>query len=164
VYLYGMGTAWRTRLSGITLDEDEVETDLVPTYYGDAPHNLWVRLSEFEQVEPDLVLDHLVLRSDPSRSLRSAVAGQASVLLVEESQSVPLTRDRYFILTQSEGRDGETLDEEGVRYVFEPSVAGQRRLREANGGRFIYYRPGRGASSETRRTFFGHGVIERVEE
>ena len=44
--------------------------------------------------------------------------------------------------------------------TLQGSAASARR----NGGRFVYYRPGRGASPETRRTFFGHGVIERVEE
>jgi hypothetical protein len=139
VYLYGMGTAWRTRLSAVTLEEADVEPDLVPTYYGDAPHNLWVRLSEFEPLEPEQLLDGLSLRSDPTRRLRTALGGQASVLLVQKAAVAPPQRDRYFILSQSAGGDDETLDEEGARYFFEASVAGQRRLREAHGGRFIYY-------------------------
>jgi MoxR-like ATPase len=164
VYLYGMGTAWRTTLSDITLNEDEVASDRVPSYYGDAPHNLWLNLTDFQSVDVDWVLDHLVLRSDPTRRLRSAVGGQSSLFLVEEVQDVPPVPDRYFVLLQSEDRNGESLDEEGVRYVFDTSVAGQKKLREANGGKFVYYRPGRGASPATRRTFFGHGVIDRVEE
>ena len=50
-YLYGMGTAWRTKVSAVTLDEADVESDLVPTTTVTLAHNLWLQLSEFEHLE-----------------------------------------------------------------------------------------------------------------
>jgi MoxR-like ATPase len=52
VFLHGNGSTWRTRLLAITLDEADVEQELVPPYYDPATHHsLWVKIADFESID-----------------------------------------------------------------------------------------------------------------
>jgi MoxR-like ATPase len=163
VYLYRLGEAWRTTLLELARDESGIDSDLVPGGEGEGAHHLWLRLTEFERLEPDWPLDHLVLDSAPARSLRSAVGGQSTLFFVREVADVQPEPERYFILLQR-GTEGEYSDVEGQRYRFDDSVAGRKALLQAQRARFVYYRPRRGADDETSQTFFGHGRVGNIDE
>lgn len=60
------------------------------------------------------------------------------------------------VLSQRTWRDDpKYLDREGVIYHYPRQYRG----RTNDFGRFIYYRPARGASEEERSTYIGHGVL-----
>ncbi len=163
VYLYRVGKeAWRTSLLDITRDEAEIDRDLVPPGTSTEAHNLWVHLTDFQELERHWPLDHLVLDSAPTKSLRSAVGGQTSLFLVREVATPP-PPEKYFILRQRPTQ-GEYGDEEDVSYSFDDTVAGHRELIEAGDARFVYYRPRRGPDHETSQSFVGHGRVLGVVE
>jgi hypothetical protein len=66
VYLYRRGEVWRTVLHEITTDRERIERDRLPSYYEPSECNLFVLISEFEEVlPPDWIESHLVKASDP---------------------------------------------------------------------------------------------------
>jgi hypothetical protein len=60
-YLYRKGEVWRTTLEDITSDPAQVQEELLPGYYDTSECNLFVRLRDFQQLEPDWALEHLTL-------------------------------------------------------------------------------------------------------
>lgn len=73
------------------------------------------------------------------------------------------TPQAFFVFSQKPEDASEYGDEEGARYRFDSRVTGRKALREAGQGRFVYYRPRKGASAATAQTFFGAGDVLRVE-
>jgi hypothetical protein len=85
VFLYGGGETVRTRLEAITHLHEEVDEDLVPTYYKKSDCDLFVRLSRFSDLPGAWPLSHLVIANDPDPSkMPSAVGNTTSPLFVFE--------------------------------------------------------------------------------
>lgn len=82
-YLYRNGEAWRTRVQDIRSNPDEVDTERVPSYYTKDQCNFFVRLSDFEQIDPEWPAKNLLLRSDPNPdTIIGALRNQTTPLLV----------------------------------------------------------------------------------
>ncbi len=67
----GIGGTWRTRLTDIARDSDvdQVDPDLVPSYYNPADHHsLWLRLADFERIDPSEILTNYVLGQSSAQS------------------------------------------------------------------------------------------------
>ena len=61
VYLHGATATWETRLLDITLDREGVDENLVPEYYDSEAHqSLWVKLTDFRQVELSFLTNSFV--------------------------------------------------------------------------------------------------------
>jgi 5-methylcytosine-specific restriction protein B len=85
VYLYRAGETWRASLMDISKDRSDVNPELIPEYYSEGPHHLWVQLTDFEQLDGDWPLQNLTLLADPVRGrLEQALKGQASLFLVTD--------------------------------------------------------------------------------
>lgn len=81
VFLHGAST-WRTRLLDITLDEADVEQELVPDYYDpDTGHNLWVKLTDFEQIEPDELMRGFVLAANGAPVRKGSLGNQGPLIV-----------------------------------------------------------------------------------
>lgn len=83
VYLYSSGTTWRTSLQEITEDRDETDESLIPEYYGQETHHLWVRLSDFERIESEWLFENVTLWEGNS-NLRTAFEGTTNLMHVQE--------------------------------------------------------------------------------
>jgi 5-methylcytosine-specific restriction protein B len=84
-YLYRKGEVWRTHLEDITADPAQVEDALLPGYYEKSLCNLFVRLRDFQRLEPDWPLEHLILATNPDPlAVPGALGNQTSPLLVYE--------------------------------------------------------------------------------
>jgi 5-methylcytosine-specific restriction enzyme B len=84
-YLYRSGELWRTRLLEITADPEDVDADLLPSYYTKDQCVLFARVSDFEQLDPDWAVQHLVLASLPEpERMPGALGNQTSPLIVLE--------------------------------------------------------------------------------
>jgi AAA domain (dynein-related subfamily) len=84
-YLYRKGEVWRTNVQAITDDPSEVDLDRLPGYYGTSECNLFILLSDFEQLAPEWPAANLLLanRPDPD-AITGALANQTSPLFVYE--------------------------------------------------------------------------------
>ncbi|MBA3405731.1 MAG: AAA family ATPase [Gemmatimonadaceae bacterium] len=165
VYLYRPGELWRTDLLQITRETSDVDAELIPSYYGDETHHLWVRLSNFQQLDQDWALLNLRPVGPRSKSVASALSGQASMLYVYEQGAVE-EKERFWVFQQKAGGQSVYGDSEGVRYLFDSNVQNHKALRDAHAAgqlsRFVYYRPR--DKLPTSQTFFGHGTIESIED
>lgn len=87
VYLHRPGETWKTTLVAIQRARPESELGLIPEYYRDetGTHHLWLKLTNFEEVEPDYLENNLILDgSNDPESISVAFRGQASLLYVRE--------------------------------------------------------------------------------
>ena len=159
VFLHAKSATWRTRLLDITVDDEDVDQDLVPDYYDpDTPHTLWVKLTDFEQIDPlELMRDFVLARSgDPVTE--GGLGNQGPLIVRKRSSGAPST---YFILSQK--AEGSAYDDdEGSRYEWTDQSSGAwKQLASSSSARFIYYRPG-DASDGTAQTYFGAGRIDEI--
>lgn len=82
VFLQGRESTWRTRLREITLDEADVDSNLVPDYYDPkTAHNLWVKLSDFEQIDPAEIVSDYVLESNGEPVTSSGLGNQGPLFV-----------------------------------------------------------------------------------
>lgn len=82
VFLHGNGSTWRTRLLDLTLDEAEVDQALVPDYYDPTtPHSLWVKIADFERVEPEELMGSFVLDSNGKPVTSGGLGNQGPLLM-----------------------------------------------------------------------------------
>jgi MoxR-like ATPase len=89
VFLHRPGDVWRTTLTAVRRDRPSSERALIPAYYRDVVdgHNLWLKLTEFEQLPPDYAEQHLALYgSNQPDSIAGAFRGQRSLLYVRERE------------------------------------------------------------------------------
>ena len=140
VFLHGRPSTWRTHLLDVTVDEDDVDPALVPDYYDpDTPHSLWVKVTDFEEIDPvDLTRDYVLARSgDPVT--QGGLNNQGPLIVHRRGSGAPSS---YFILSQRE--DGSEYDDlEGERYEWTDQSSGAwKQLANSPGARFVYYRPG----------------------
>jgi MoxR-like ATPase len=75
-------TCWRTRLQQLETERDQVELDLVPSYYGRVAGEqfLWLKISDFKRVERDELVRTLDPAANPGRPL--ALGNQTNPLIV----------------------------------------------------------------------------------
>jgi 5-methylcytosine-specific restriction protein B len=84
-FLYGGGTLTRTRVEQITLSPDEVDEARMVGYYGTGDCSMFIRLSDFEELSIDWLLEKIVLASDPNpEKLQGALSNQTTPLFVFE--------------------------------------------------------------------------------
>jgi MoxR-like ATPase len=77
-------TCWRTRLLAVTASKDEVDANLIPSYYPiELDHGLWVQLADFEALERSWLTSHLELAASPGTPLTDgALRNQTSPMIV----------------------------------------------------------------------------------
>jgi MoxR-like ATPase len=92
VFLSGP-TCWRTTLSDIAVDRVEVDEDLIPNYYpAGQEHGLWIRISDFEEIDRAWLTDHLALAKAPGEPLSDRSLSQTTnPLIVVEATSTTTT-------------------------------------------------------------------------
>ncbi len=74
-------SCWRTKLLTVTYEAEDVEADLIPTYYpSGARYHLWVKLTDFRQVERNELLRGLDPVAHPGRPV--ALGNQTNPLIV----------------------------------------------------------------------------------
>jgi MoxR-like ATPase len=78
---------WRTTLSGIAVERAEVDEDLIPDYYPTGQqYGLWVRISDFEEIDRAWLTGHLELAKAPGKLLADKSLSQTTnPLIVVES-------------------------------------------------------------------------------
>ncbi|MGV0793555.1 AAA family ATPase [Mycolicibacterium sp. XJ1819] len=166
VFLYSRdGGTWRTRLLDITTDTSEVDHDLVPGYYDPSEsHSLWVKLSEFQKIDPTELTEGYVLARSGEPVTLGGLGNQTPLIVRKQSGS---TTGRYFILNQGEVKTNGTNpydDIEGQRYHWTRNSSGSWKvLSNSPGAQFIYYRTG-AASDGTSQSYFGHGRIASIQQ
>jgi MoxR-like ATPase len=160
VFLHGAASTWRTRLLAITLDRSEVEDEFIPSYYDpDVHHSLWVKITDFEQVDPAELTENFVLAQSGDPVTAGGLGNQTPLIVRKQSALLP---GRYFILNQGAIERSGYDDEEGVRYHWTDRSSGAwKQLANSIGARFVYYRPGT-ADDGTAQTYFGTGRIATV--
>jgi MoxR-like ATPase len=92
VFLYGAKSTWRTTLLGIETDESAIDPELVPDYYDpEAHHTLWVKLSDFTEVEPEVITSNYVLASSGNAVTEGGLGNQTPLILraIEEVDEPP---------------------------------------------------------------------------
>lgn len=153
-------TTWRTRLLDITTDEADVDKALVPPYYdSETHHSLWVKLVDFEQVDPTTLTENYVLARSGDPITPGGLDNQGPLIIREQSGTLP---GRFFILNQGAESHGGYDDEEGVRYHWTDRSSGAwKQLANSPGAEFIYYRTG---SASDGQSYFGTGRIASVTE
>ncbi|HEX6154327.1 MAG TPA: DUF3578 domain-containing protein [Solirubrobacterales bacterium] len=84
-FLYGGGTATRTRLQEITVEPSDVDEDRMAGYYNKRECSMFFRLSDFEDLPAAWLPQHVVLASapDPTRII-GGLANQTTPLFVYE--------------------------------------------------------------------------------
>jgi MoxR-like ATPase len=159
VFLHSSLSTWRTRLIAITTDGAQVEDDFVPSYYDSGTHHsLWVKITDFEEIEPADLTEGFVLAQsgDP---VTSGALGNQTPLIVRKLGAI--SRGRYFILNQAASGGGYE-DAEGKLYHWTDRSSGAwKQLANSRGAEFVYYRPGR-ARDGSGKTYFGTGRISSV--
>jgi MoxR-like ATPase len=160
VYLQGPST-WKTRLHQVETDEEHVDSQLVPSYYPpETHHSLWVRLADFEAVDPEELTERFVLARSGDPVTVGGLGNQSSLIIRKRDKSAA---GRYFILSQGQS-DGTYDDVEGERYHWTDESSGAwKQLASSPGAEFVYYRPGR-ADDDTSQSYFGFGRIGTIEE
>lgn len=86
-YFYRLGDLWRATVHEVTVDPPGPEDTRFPSHYRPDHCNLFVRVSEFEQLEPSWLLEHAVLADQPDAEaglLAAALADQRSPLFIFE--------------------------------------------------------------------------------
>ncbi|MFI2567495.1 MrcB family domain-containing protein [Cellulosimicrobium funkei] len=84
-YLYRRDELWRARLHAVTADPDQVDTARLPNYYKPEDCQVFVELSEFEEMPADWALENLLLASNPDpAALPGALGNQTSPMQVYE--------------------------------------------------------------------------------
>ncbi len=75
-------TCWRTRLHEVETDIEQVDPELIPTYYAQVPGQkvLWLKLSRFESMTRNDLLRELDPVNNPGKAV--ALGGQANPLMV----------------------------------------------------------------------------------
>jgi 5-methylcytosine-specific restriction enzyme B len=82
-FLYGEGKAVRTRIQEITEDPAEVDEERLPGYYPKSDCDLFVRLSDFEELDEGWLERHVVLAEHPEPArMRGALANRTNPLYV----------------------------------------------------------------------------------
>ena len=159
VFLHSSASTWRTRLLAITVDAAEVEPELIPAYYDpETFHSLWVKLTDFEQVEPSEITEGYVLANSGDPVTLGGLGNQTPLIIRRRSSTLP---GRFFILNQGQG-DQPYDDAEGERYHWTTKSSGaSKQLANSPGARFIYYRTG-AANDGTSKSYFGSGRIDSV--
>ncbi|MCX8495923.1 MAG: AAA family ATPase [Akkermansiaceae bacterium] len=166
VYLYSRdGGTWRTRLLDLTSDRSDVDESLVPDYYDpEMPHSLWVKLADFQAIEPSLLTENYVLARSGEPVTMGGLGNQTPLIIRKQADSGVT---RYFILNQGQvdPDGGHTYDDvEGQKYHWTSTSSGSWRvLSRSPGARFVYYRTG-GATDGTSRSYFGYGRIASIED
>lgn len=81
VFIAG-NTCWRTRLHAVEYDEDQVDVELVPSYYAgvEARRHLWLKISEFEPLERDDLARLLDPANNPGKPV--AIGNRTNPLIV----------------------------------------------------------------------------------
>jgi len=163
IFLYSSGGTWRTRLLAITVDKDVVEPELVPAYYDPETYNsLWVKITEFEQVDPSEITEGYVLANSGDPVTPGGLGNQTPLIIRRLSSTVP---GRFFILNQVQAINSEDQrydDKEGVRYHWTTRSSGaSKQLANSPGAHFVYYRPG-SADDGTSKSYFGSGRISSI--
>lgn len=99
-YLYRRGECWRTDLLEITTDPAAVAPDLLPGYFDLQDSNLFLRLANFERLDPNWPLAHLVPVAHPvPEAVAGALGNQSNPIAVYERYSADLTPvPRYPVL------------------------------------------------------------------
>jgi MoxR-like ATPase len=159
VFLYSSAGTWKTRLLAITTDAADVEKDLIPTYYDpDQYQSLWVKLADFQQVDPSEITEGYVLAQSGDPVTGGGLSNQTPLIIRRQAGMVP---GRYFILNQSQ-TGGIYDDAEGERYHWTSKSSGAwKQLANSPGARFVYYRPGQ-ANDGTTKSYFGTGRIASI--
>jgi MoxR-like ATPase len=121
VFLYGP-TCWRTVLSEIAVSPEDVEQQLVPDSYPEGQeYGLWVRLSNFEEIDRQWLLDHLELAKTPGVALADKSLRQTTnPLLVLESDNPP-GPDRHAVWWVNQGTTYKAAQAAAV--LWAPKVA-----------------------------------------
>jgi MoxR-like ATPase len=160
VFLHGQST-WKTELHEVEIDRDNVDPELVPSYYQpDTHHSLWVRVSDFEQIEPEQLTEQFVLTRSGDPITPGGLGNQSPLIIQRRDETAS---GRYFILNQGQG-DGVYDDIEGQRYHWTDRSSGAwKQLASSAGAEFVYYRPGK-ANDGTAQTYFGSGRVAGVDE
>ncbi len=94
IYIAGP-TCWRTTLKNIAIWRDDVDQDLIPSYYPRGlEHRLWVELEDFEPIDRSWLKEHLELvRDAPGTPLaEKALGNPQNPLIVRLAQSAPSAR------------------------------------------------------------------------
>lgn len=162
VFLHsGAASTWRTRLLDVATDQSDVDAELVPSYYDpDAFHSLWVKLTDFEEVDAVEITEGYVLAQSGDPVTWGGLGNQTPLIIRKQSATLS---GRYFILNQSQGNRSYD-DSEGERYHWTSRSSGAtKQLASSPGARFIYYRPGT-ANDGTSKSYFGSGRIGSVAE
>jgi len=159
VFLYSAQSTWCTRLLDITTDAAEIEPELRPPDADSDSHvSLWVKLTEFEEVDPSEITDGYVLASSGDPVTRGGLGNQTPLIIRALSASVP---GRYFIL---EWPHAETADQGAAtaeyRWTAEASGAA-RQLAHSPGARFVYRLP-EDAAGGGEWSYLGSGRIGQV--
>jgi MoxR-like ATPase len=159
VFLQSAASTWRTRLLAVTTNRAEVEEQLVPPYYDHEAHqSLWVKLSDFEQIEPTELTEGFVLAQSGEPVTAGALGNQSPLIIRRQSAT---SAARYFILNQAASGGGYE-DAEGRAYHWTDRSSGAwKQLANSAGAQFVYYRPGR-ATDGTSKTYFGMGRVGSV--
>jgi 5-methylcytosine-specific restriction protein B len=110
VYLYRSGEVWVCKLEQITNEAEDVDFERLPTYYSISDCNLFVRLSQFEQLAPDWPSHHLVTATKPEPAdLRGALSNQTTPLFVYERFSARPHVDTSGVDVDQEAGEGPTI-------------------------------------------------------
>jgi hypothetical protein len=159
VFLHGSASTWRTRLLAVATDAADVDDELIPAYYDPQTfHSLWVRIADFEHIEPSEITDGYVLAQSGDPVTAGGLGNQTPLIIRKQSGTLP---GRFFILNQGQA-DQPYDDTEGERYHWTSNSSGAwKQLSNSPGARFVYYRPGK-ADDGTSRTYFGMGRIASV--
>jgi hypothetical protein len=82
VFLYSAKSTWHAVLHGIETDEAAVDPALVPDYYDpSAHHTLWVKLSDFAEVDPDEIMTSYVLASSGNAVTEGGLGNQTPLII-----------------------------------------------------------------------------------
>jgi hypothetical protein len=83
VYLHSvLGGTWRARLLAITIDKDEVDDALVPSYYqADDHYSLWAKLTDFHESNPSEIIDRYVLARTGEPMKRRGLNNQTPLIV-----------------------------------------------------------------------------------
>jgi hypothetical protein len=141
-------TCWRTSLLDIAISRDEVETDLIPSYYPSGlEHGLWVKLQDFESVDKSWLTEHLELVSAPGKPLSAgALSNQTNPLIVRVTGAASESKPRVWWVCQ--GATYATERNLGLLWAPKQSKDGRSRalwraLEDARiGDRILHYANG----------------------